>query len=115
MIWLQIFSISTADSVQIFVVYVFPVSYQPIRIPVEVPQVSFYFKATVVQTFSDSVKNFETTDYAVKIFHDAVKSGHHECYLRPDTRLPMIYIDDCLRSVAEVKIETDSLFKNQKI
>ncbi|XP_013382605.1 L-threonine 3-dehydrogenase, mitochondrial [Lingula anatina] len=43
-----------------------------------------------------------TTDYAVKIFHDALRTGHHECYLEPDTRLPMMYIDDCLRSLMEV-------------
>ena len=38
-------------------------------------------------------------DYAVAIFHDALTKGHHDCYLRPDTRLPMMYIDDCIRSV----------------
>lgn len=43
-----------------------------------------------------------TTDYAVKIFHDALKTGTFECYLRPDTRLPMMWIDDCLRSVTEI-------------
>lgn len=31
-------------------------------------------------------------DYAVQIFHAAVKTGHFECYLRSDTRLPMMYI-----------------------
>ena len=38
-------------------------------------------------------------DYAVGIFHDALTTGHPECYLRPDTRLPMMYIDDCIRSI----------------
>ncbi len=38
-------------------------------------------------------------DYAVQIFHDALTSGRHKCYLLPDTRLPMMYIDDCLRSL----------------
>jgi threonine 3-dehydrogenase len=38
-------------------------------------------------------------DYAVKIFHDAIQKGSFECYLRSDTRLPMMYIDDCLESV----------------
>ncbi|RWS27540.1 L-threonine 3-dehydrogenase-like protein [Leptotrombidium deliense] len=42
-----------------------------------------------------------TTDYAVQIFHDAVLHSKFECYLKPNTRLPMIYIDDCLRSVVE--------------
>lgn len=31
-------------------------------------------------------------DYAVQIFHAAVKSGCFECNLRSDTRLPMMYI-----------------------
>lgn len=41
-------------------------------------------------------------DYAVQIFHDAFKSGKFECNLRPDTQLPMMYIDDCLRATLEV-------------
>ncbi|GAB0097865.1 L-threonine 3-dehydrogenase, mitochondrial [Sergentomyia squamirostris] len=42
-----------------------------------------------------------TTDYAVSIFYDALKTGHFQCYLRPDTRLPMIHIEDCLRALLE--------------
>ncbi|XP_030643071.1 L-threonine dehydrogenase 2 [Chanos chanos] len=42
-----------------------------------------------------------TTDYAVQIFHDALSTGHHECYLRPDTRLPMMHIADCHRATIE--------------
>ncbi len=41
-------------------------------------------------------------DYAVKIFHDALETGHHECFLRHNTRLPMMYIDDCLRAIVEI-------------
>ncbi|KPP76090.1 L-threonine 3-dehydrogenase, mitochondrial-like [Scleropages formosus] len=37
-----------------------------------------------------------------QIFHDAVKTGKFECNLKPDTRLPMMYIDDCLRATLEV-------------
>jgi len=40
-----------------------------------------------------------TTDYAVQIFHDALTTKHHDCFLNPDTRLPMMWIDDCIRSV----------------
>lgn len=42
-----------------------------------------------------------TTDYAVKIFHDALQTGKFNCYLKPDTRLPMMYIEDCLNSVLQ--------------
>lgn len=49
-------------------------------------------------------------DYAVQIFHDAIKSGKFECNLKHDTRLPMMYIDDCLRATLEVmEAPTDTL------
>ena len=49
----------------------------------------------------DSHPGGGTTDYAVQIFHDALTSKEHHCYLRPDTRLPMMYIDDCLRGTIQ--------------
>ncbi|XP_033156951.1 L-threonine 3-dehydrogenase, mitochondrial [Drosophila mauritiana] len=42
-----------------------------------------------------------TTDYAVAVFHEALRNGKYTCYLRPDTRLPMMYIEDCLRALLE--------------
>ncbi|XP_035267242.1 L-threonine dehydrogenase 2 [Anguilla anguilla] len=42
-----------------------------------------------------------TTDYAVQIFHDALRTGHFDCYLRADTRLPMMHIGDCHRATLE--------------
>lgn len=37
-----------------------------------------------------------TTDYAVDIFHHAVQGKHYACFLKEDTRLPMIYMDDAI-------------------
>jgi nucleoside-diphosphate-sugar epimerase len=39
-----------------------------------------------------------TTDYAVDIFHHALKNGHYDCFVRGDTRLPMMYMDDAIRA-----------------
>ncbi|KAF3857136.1 hypothetical protein F7725_008995, partial [Dissostichus mawsoni] len=50
------------------------------------------------------------SDYAVQIFHTAVKTGCFECNLRSDTLLPMMYIDDCLRATLEfMEAPADSL------
>ncbi|MCE6988360.1 NAD-dependent epimerase/dehydratase family protein [Dyadobacter sp. CY323] len=37
-----------------------------------------------------------TTDYAVDIYHKAVKGEDFECFLAENTRLPMIYISDAM-------------------
>ena len=43
-----------------------------------------------------------TTDYAVDIFHHALKDGHYNCFLEADTRLPMMYMDDAIRATLEL-------------
>ncbi len=43
-----------------------------------------------------------TTDYAVDIFHKAVHNEHFECFLKPDSRLPMIYMDDVLNGTLQL-------------
>ncbi len=39
-----------------------------------------------------------TTDYAVDIFHGALKAGHYTSFLRADTRLPMMSMSDAIRA-----------------
>ncbi|SHG73609.1 NAD-dependent epimerase/dehydratase family protein [Flagellimonas flava] len=39
-----------------------------------------------------------TTDYAVEIYHKALEDGTYDCFLKPNTRLPMMYMDDAIRA-----------------
>ena len=43
-----------------------------------------------------------TTDYAVEIFHEALKNKSYTCFLREDTRLPMMFMDDAIRATIEL-------------
>ncbi len=43
-----------------------------------------------------------TTDYAIDIFHGALKKRDYTCFLGPDTRLPMMYMDDAIRATLEL-------------
>ena len=45
---------------------------------------------------------FYDVDYAVHIFHEVAKTGRYKCFLKKDTRLPMIYIDDCLDATVQL-------------
>lgn len=43
-----------------------------------------------------------TTDYAIAIFHAALKGEPYPCYLAPDATLPMIYMPDAIRATIEL-------------
>ncbi len=43
-----------------------------------------------------------TTDFAVHIFYEAVKSGRYTCFLKEDTRLDFIYMPDALEGAVKL-------------
>lgn len=43
-----------------------------------------------------------TTDYAVAIFYEGLKTGKYECFVREDTTLPMMYIDDAIKATLDL-------------
>ncbi|MGB5369372.1 MAG: NAD-dependent epimerase/dehydratase family protein [Flavobacteriaceae bacterium] len=53
-----------------------------------------------------------TTDYAVEIYHKALSDGKYTCFLKEDTELPMMFMDDAIRATMELM---DSEGKNIKI
>ncbi|WP_138432387.1 NAD-dependent epimerase/dehydratase family protein [Winogradskyella algicola] len=43
-----------------------------------------------------------TTDYAVEIYHEAIKSGRYECFLSENTSLPMMFMDDAIKATVDL-------------
>ncbi len=43
-----------------------------------------------------------TTDYAVEIYHHAVAGEPYTCFLRENTILPMMFMDDAIRATLEI-------------
>ena len=43
-----------------------------------------------------------TTDYAVSIYHDALQTGVHNCFLKDNTELPMLYMPDALKATLDI-------------
>ncbi len=43
-----------------------------------------------------------TTDYAVEIFHQALRYRHYTCFLAADTRLDMMYMPDAIRAMIQL-------------
>jgi nucleoside-diphosphate-sugar epimerase len=48
-----------------------------------------------------------TTDYAVEIFYEAIRHRHYTCFLKPDTRLDMMYMPDAVEAAIGV-MEADA-------
>lgn len=43
-----------------------------------------------------------TTEYAIHIFYNLIKSNSYNCYLAKDARLPMMYMDDAIKGTVDL-------------
>ncbi len=43
-----------------------------------------------------------TTDYAVDIFWKAILEGNYDCFLKEDSLLPMMYMDDAVKATIDI-------------
>jgi len=48
-----------------------------------------------------------TTDYAVEIFYEAIRTGNYECFLSENTYLPMMYMEDAIKATIDI-MEADA-------
>lgn len=53
-----------------------------------------------------------TTDYAVEIFYQALQKNYYQCFLKADTVLPMMYMDDAIRGTIELAEADFNKLKN---
>lgn len=51
-----------------------------------------------------------TTDYAVEVFYGIIKTGRYTSFVTPETKLPMMYIDDCINALIQLgEVNAESL------
>ncbi len=43
-----------------------------------------------------------TTDYAIEIFHEAIRSGNYTSFLGENTALPMMFMDDAIKATVDI-------------
>jgi nucleoside-diphosphate-sugar epimerase len=55
-----------------------------------------------------SIPHGGTTDYAVEIFHSAIKNEPYECFLSKDRRLPMMYIHDAIKATIDLMTASEN-------
>jgi nucleoside-diphosphate-sugar epimerase len=54
-----------------------------------------------------------TADYAVEMFHEALKKKRYTCFVREDTMLPMMYIPDCIKAALDLMATDSSKLKTR--
>ncbi len=53
---------------------------------------------------SETLPGGGTTDYAVAIYYEAVKKNNYTCFVKEDTRLPMMYMPDCIKATIDLMV-----------
>ena len=43
-----------------------------------------------------------TSDFSVAIFYDGIKTGKYECFVNPETTIPLMYIPDCIKGTIDI-------------
>ena len=61
---------------------------------------------------SETLPGGGTTDYAVEIYYKAVEQKRYTCFLREDTRLPMMYMPDCIKATLDLMAAPPSKLKH---
>lgn len=51
---------------------------------------------------SETLPGGGTTDYAVEIFYEALRNKEYTVFLEKDSRLPMMYMPDCIKSTIDL-------------
>jgi len=51
---------------------------------------------------SETLPGGGTTDYAVAIYYEAVEKGNYTCFVKEDTKLPMMYMPDCIKATIDL-------------
>jgi nucleoside-diphosphate-sugar epimerase len=51
---------------------------------------------------SETLPGGGTTDYAVEIYYKAVEDKRYTCFVKADTRLPMMYMPDCIKATIDL-------------
>jgi nucleoside-diphosphate-sugar epimerase len=51
---------------------------------------------------SETLPGGGTTDYAVEIFYESIKNKKYTCFLKKDTKLPMMYMPDCIKATIDL-------------
>lgn len=54
-----------------------------------------------------------TTDYAVDIFYQAIRYRHYTCFLKPDTRLEMMYMPDAVAAMLSLMAADPARLKHR--